>query len=163
MLVRFLSIRKVIVDCLGQGSPTLSLTCSWPIQRGSMITTADRTHWSSVFRFEVQVFVCHILYFYKNHVLPSGQFPNITHTQQVMYMFAITYCCEQLFFKMNQAYTVLTIVKSSLVWCASFVNLFHLTLILHVFFVFLWLQTSDISLINYNCYFVNLAVFFLFF
>ena len=52
--------------------------------------------------------VCHILDFYKNHMLPFGQFPNfIPHTQQVVNIFATTYCCEQLFSKMKHAKSML--------------------------------------------------------
>ena len=57
-------------------------------------------------RFEVPI--CHILNFYKKHMLSSERLVDlITHTQQVMSLFGIAYCYEQLFFKMKYAKSTL--------------------------------------------------------
>ena len=43
-----------------------------------------------------------ILSFFRDHVLPSGSYPNyIAHVQRIVAMFSTTYCCEQLFSKMK--------------------------------------------------------------
>ena len=51
---------------------------------------------------------CHILYFYKNNMLPYEGFTNlITHTHQVANMFDTTYHYEQLFSKMKNTKSTL--------------------------------------------------------
>ena len=57
---------------------------------------------------------CHILDFNKNHVPLFEWFPNyITHTQQVVSMFRIKFCCEQLFSKMKLAKSMLYLLLSN--------------------------------------------------
>ena len=79
------------------------------IEEVCIITTAEGTYWSSVFRFKSKFLACHILDFYKNFVFPSEQFPTLshTHTQQVVSIFGTTYCCKQLFFKIKHAKSIL--------------------------------------------------------
>ena len=101
-------------------------------------------------------FVCHILDINKNHGLPPfGWFPNfITDTQQVVSMFGTTYCYEKLFTKMKHSKSMLHLQLSNyrlfdvLLLSTSSFNPWH--------DIILWLQTtSDVSLINYDCYLVN--------
>ena len=57
---------------------------------------------------------CYILNFSKAHMLPSGPFPNfITHIQQVVNMFGITFCSEELFLEMKRTKSMLHLQLSN--------------------------------------------------
>ena len=67
---------------------------------------------------------CHILIFYKNHMLLSKWLSTlVTHTQQVVSMFRIILSCEHLFSKMKHAKIIL---------CSTTVNLLFDVLLLSI-------------------------------
>ena len=100
-----------------------------------------------------KILACYICDFYKNHVFPSRWFLNFSHhTQQIVSTFGTTYCCELLFSKMK---CVKSMLHSQLLNHYSSDILFLSTFSFNSDNIYLWLQTSDIAIINYNSYLVN--------
>ena len=97
--------------------------CFWCWFWRRTMTTADGTHWSSIFDIQVSCLQHPIKIMW-------DYLDVITYTQQLVNMFGTSYYCEQ-----NEAcqdYTAFTTLKSSLVWSALSVNLF---LVLQVFVI----------------------------
>ena len=116
--------------------------------------TSLNLHWSEDLK--SKFLACHILNFYMNLIIPLGWFPNIIiHTQQVMKMFDTAYSYEQLFSKMKHTKCMLHSQLSNH-------HLSDVLLLSNSSFnpdiTYFCDNKYQMSLMNYECYCVNLAV-----
>ena len=122
------------------------------------ITTADRTNWSSGSkRFEVQVYCLPHPWFLEKHpCFPKTiPWPYPLHPTSSEHVFQ----WEQLFSKTKHVKSMLHLQLFNHHYSDGF-----LLSIFSWYYIFLWLQiTSLVSLINYDCYSLNLLIFFVLF
>ena len=156
---QFLYLCTLRLICLAQHSTIIIFTLTFvvdfeevPLQmQMECIDLQCSKDWKSEF------FACVILDYYNNRMFLSGWFPKLI-SQQIVSMFSTTNCCEQFISKMKNPKSMLYLQLSN--HHLSEVVLQSTSSFNPDITFFLWLQTtSDVSLINYDSYLVNLAVF----